>query len=174
MGKSLKRNAISILLLGVFLTSVGLSPPSRAIRAEAYYREGLAYEAEGRLELAEQRFKAAVRFDPERADAYLALGAAYIKMERLSLAERNTLRAIGLLPRASVRDSGYRGALSMAYNNLGVIEAKRSTKALMKGDKTTAAVHWKQARSYYLTALDVDKDNLHAHQNLQQSLSLSH
>jgi tetratricopeptide (TPR) repeat protein len=173
MNRLVKSIAATIILLGVFLTSVGLSPLSRTVRAKVYYQEGLTYEAEGRLELAEQRFKAALRFDPDLADAYLALGAAYLKMERLNLAEMNTLQAVGLLPRTSVRNSGYRGALSMAYNNLGVIEAKRSTAALMKGDRAAAAAHWKQSQSYYLTALDVDKDNLHAHQNLQQSLSLS-
>lgn len=173
MSKPVKISILAILALGIFLTSVGLSPPSRTVRAEAYFREGLVYDSEGRLELAEQRFKAAVKFNPEMADAYLALGAAYLKMQQLNLAERNTMIAIGLLPRSSVRESGYRGALSMAYNNLGAIETKRSFKALKIGDKTATAGHWERSRSFYLTALDIDKDNLIAYQNLQQSLSLS-
>lgn len=172
MGKFVRNSAISVLLLGVFLTSVGLSPPSPTVRAESCYREGLAYEAEGRLELAERRFKAALKYNPDMADAYLALGATYLKMERLHLAEQHTLKAIGLLPRISVREFGYRDALSMAYNNLGAIEAKRSIKALKNGDKATAAGHWEQSQSYYLAALDVDKDNQFAYKNLQQSLVL--
>lgn len=164
--------AISILLLGIFLASTGLSPPSRAVRAESYYQEGLAYEAGGRLELAEQRFKTALKFNPDMADAYLALGAAYLKMERLNLAEENTLRAIGLLPRTSVRGTAYRGALSMAYNNLGAIAAKWSVQALANADQKAAADHWQRSRSYYLAALEIDKENLLAYRNLQQSPTL--
>jgi tetratricopeptide (TPR) repeat protein len=168
----MKRNAISILLMGVFLTSVGLSPPSRSVRAESYYREGLAHEAEGRLELAEQRFQTALKYDPDMAEAYLALGATYLKVERLNLAEGNTLRAIGLLPRTSVRSSNYRGALSMAYNNLGAVAAKRSVHALADGDQLAAAGHWQQSQSYYLAALEIDSENFIALQNLQQSRAL--
>jgi hypothetical protein len=61
----------------------------------------------------------------------------------------------------------------MAYNNLGVIEAKRSTQTLMKGDGTGAAGHWQRSRSFYLSALDIDGDNVMAYQNLQQSLGLT-
>ncbi|MFC1583436.1 hypothetical protein ACFL4U_02010 [Candidatus Neomarinimicrobiota bacterium] len=172
MSKPVKHSAISILLLGVFLTSVGLSPPSRAVRAESYYREGLAYETEGRLELAEQRLKAALKFNPDMTDAHLALGATYLKMERLNLAEGHTLRAIGLLPRTSVRSSAYRGTLSMAYNNLGAISAKRSVRALADDAQMAAAGYWQRSQSYYLAALEIDRENLIAHQNLQQSLTL--
>ena len=154
----------------MFIASAGLSRPAPPTPAEVYVEEGLVYEAEGQWDLAKQRFELALKRDPDHVQAHLALGAIYLKADHLDRAEASTLKVVALLPRTAVRGWEYSQTLSMAYNNLGALEAKRSIQALLLGDRDAAERHWDVSADYYRRALEVDSENIYARVNLRRSL----
>jgi hypothetical protein len=60
-------------------------------------------------------------------------------------------------------------ALTMANNNLGALEAKRSLRALLLNDGIAAELHWRASTDYYRRALEVDSNNIYAQVNLRRS-----
>lgn len=168
--KSSSKYLIPVLIgLLMFIVSAGLSRPAAPAPAEKFFEEGLIFEEEGRLDLARQRFEQALKRNPELARAHLALGAFYLRADQLDRAEASILRVIELLPRTAVRGLEYQQTLSMAYNNLGALEAKRSIQALLMSDHSAAEGHWRASTDYYRRALEVDPSNIYAQENLRRS-----
>jgi len=103
------------------------------------------------------------------AEAYLALGAIYLKTGRIEEAEASTLRVIETLPRSQLlRGAAYKKTLSMAYNNMGVVEEMRATKAVLNCNLTAAETHRQESSSLYQNALEIDPHNSLAWYNLRQ------
>jgi len=102
------------------------------------------------------------------ARAHLALGAVYLKTRRIEEAEASLLKVIETLPRARLWGSAYSGTLSMAYNNLGVVEEMRAVKAIYRSDLTAVETHRLESKSLYQSALEIDPHNSLAWDNLRQ------
>ena len=71
---------------------VRMSNPVRTSNAEAYIREGLALQRQGRLEEALTTFEQAVKVDPTYADAHTARLAALSALGRATQADQRALK----------------------------------------------------------------------------------
>ena len=165
------KKSISIYIagFGILLVLTGFSPAVVSdILPSYYYNRGLAYEQEGRYDRAEKKLQQALRKNPVMSKAHLALGAVYLKTGRIDEAEVSLLKVIGTLPRARSWGSVYSGTLSMAYNNLGVVEEMRAVKAIYRSDLIAAEAHRLESRSLYQSALEIDPHNSLAWDNLRQ------
>ena len=154
--------------LGSLMILTGFSAPAPGPSPSHYYNKGLAYEQAGRYDRAEQQFKRAIRVNPTMAEAHLALGAVYLKAGRIDEAEATTLIALVTLPRSQLWGSSYRNTLSMAYNNMGVVEEWRAVREVLEFDLTDAEAHRANAESLYRNALELDPRNSLAWDNLLQ------
>jgi len=153
---------LALVATGGFSNFYGNTP------ATSFYTLGLDSEAVGNFEQSEYWLQAALRKDPEFAAAHLALGAIYIKSERLEEAETSTYKVFETLPAAEVWGKEYGTILSMAYNNLGVIEQYRRGRAIEDGNLAVAINHWKIAVASYDSALEIDPFNALAKENRKQ------
>ncbi len=153
---------------GILMIFAGYSPPASDTPPSYYYNKGLAYEQAGRYDRAERQFKRALRKSPLMAEAHLALGAVYLKTGRIEEAETSLLKVIETLPRSQIRGATYNTTLSMAYNNMGVIEEMRAAKAIYRFDLTAAETHRLKTSSLYQNALEFDPHNSLAWYNLWQ------
>ena len=77
--------------------------------ADAYYNLGLAYQELGKLDKAEECYKAVVILKPKHADAHNNLGNTLHDRGKLQLAELHIKEAIAIKP-----------DFTEAYNNLGL------------------------------------------------------
>ena len=146
----------------------GYSPPAPGPSPSHYYNKGLAYEQAGRYDRAERQFKRAIRVNPTMAKAHLALGAVYLKAGRIDEAEATIITAIVTLPRSQLWGSSYRSTLSMAYNNMGVVEEWRAVREVLEFELTEAEAHRANAESLYQNALKLDPRNSLALGNLRR------
>lgn len=102
------------------------------------------------------------------AKAHLALGAVYLKTGRIEKAETSMVKVIETLPRAQLWGAAYNETLSMAYNNLGVVEEMRAVMAVYRSDLTAAETHRLKSSSFYQNALEIAPYNSLAWNNLQR------
>jgi tetratricopeptide (TPR) repeat protein len=126
---------------------------------EYYYNRGLRFDEEENYDRAEEYFQRALKINPSLADAHLALGAIYLKTDELEDAERSILRALETLPRSGLRGPSYKRILSLAYNNLGVVEEKRILLAIARQDFQAAENHLTISRALYVEAMEHDPKN---------------
>jgi tetratricopeptide (TPR) repeat protein len=153
---------LALVATGGFSNFYGSTP------ATFIYSLGLDSEAVGKLGQSEYWLQTALRKDPQFAAAHLALGAIYIKSDRLEEAETSTYKVFETLPAAEVWGKEYGTILSMAYNNLGVIEQYRRGRAIEDGNLAVAINHWKIAAASYDSALEIDPFNALAKENRKQ------
>ena len=154
--------------LASLMILTGYSPPAPGPSPSHYYHKGQAYELAGRYDRAERQFKRAISVDPTMAEAHLALGAVYLKTGRIDEAEATIITAIVTLPRSRLRGRAYRNTLSMAYNNMGVVEEWRAVSEVLEFELTDAEAHRRNAQSHYHNALELDPRNSLARDNLLQ------
>lgn len=153
---------------GILMIFAGYSPTAPDTPPSYYYNKGLTYKQAGRYDRAERQFERALRKNPVMAEAHLALGAVYLKTGRIEEAETSMLKVIETLPRAQLWGAAYNTTLSMAYNNMGVIEEMRAAKAVYRFDLTAAETHTLKTSSLYQNALEFDPHNSLAWYNLRQ------
>ncbi len=154
--------------LGVLVLLTGYSPPAPGAAPSDYYEQGLAYERAGRYDRAERQFKRAIGADRLMAAAHLALGAVYLKAGRVDEAEAATSKAIATLPRSGLRGGNYAVALSMAYNNVGVVAERKAAIEVLKLDLEAAEAHRQEAESLYRNAMEINPSNSMARVNLRR------
>ena len=159
--------AISIILILVVTSgSIGCTPSWLND-----YNEGVQSQQSGKTDLAEQRFKLAVQKNPDLAEAYLNLGLIQINRGWLDGGEASTKMAIEIFERTHktiVTGSTWQQALSLAYNNLGVVEIQRSLAAEIKSNRDVAKVHWKNAMSHFRMAVSLDPMDSVAQGNVER------
>jgi tetratricopeptide (TPR) repeat protein len=148
-----------LFVIGIVLLSAGYRLPFTNVSEEHYFSKGLRFDEEENYKRAEDYFKRALKINPSLANAHLALGAIYLKTGELLEAERSLLKAIETLPRSGLRGPSYKRNLSLAYNNLGVVEEKRILQAIERQDFLAAENHLSSSRAFYLEAMEYDPQN---------------
>ena len=119
------------------------------------YNEGVQHQARGEKSLATQQFKIALQSQPDLAEPHLNLGALYDDDRLFDAAESETQQSIAILERTKttvIQGSTYQETLSLAYANLGHIQAERANESLARFDlaasqqlQTAALASWKRA-----------------------------
>ena len=153
------RLILILSVIGVVLLSAGYRLPFVKASDEHYFNKGLRFDKESKYERAEDYFQRALRVNPSHADAHLALGAIYLKTGELEEAERSIFRALEALARSGLRGPYYKKNLSLAYNNLGVVEEKRILQAIERQDFIAAESHLTNSRALYQEAMEHDPQN---------------
>lgn len=153
------RLVLILLAVGIFVLSAGYTPLFKKDSAMYYFEQGIRYDEREQYEKAEEFLEQALTINANLANAHLALGAIYLKTDRLLEAEQSTMQTIHTLPRSGVRGAEYKKILSLAYNNLGVIEEKRVIRALAEQDLAAAEDHLASSRAFYLEAMEFDPKN---------------
>jgi tetratricopeptide (TPR) repeat protein len=153
------RLILFLLAAGILVLSAGYPPLLKVGSATYYFEQGLRYDEREDYERAEEFLEQALAKNSNLANAHLALGAIYLKTDRLAEAEQSILQTIHTLPRSGVRGAAYKNILSLAYNNLGVIEEKRVIRALVEQDIAAAESHLASSRAFYLEAMEFDPKN---------------
>ncbi|MCH7858443.1 MAG: tetratricopeptide repeat protein [Candidatus Marinimicrobia bacterium] len=158
---------MATLLLGAFvITSTGFATPASTLSPEAHYQLALDAELQGAFAHAEDQFLAAVLLNPVMAEAYLGLSAVYIRFGRFAKAREALLTVIRTLPDSKLVGPQYRAALSMTYNNLGVVEEFIAEGALQARRLDAVRQHVQLAVGYYQRAVELDPRNAQARVNL--------
>lgn len=155
-----------ILIFFLIVLSTGCTPDGKND-----YNEGVQSQQSGKTDLAEQRFKLAIQKNPDLAEAYLNLGLIQINRGWLDGGEASTKMAIEIFERTHktiATGSNWQQALSLAYNNLGVIEIQRSLAAEIKSDRDVAKAHWKNAMSHFRMAVSLDSMDSVAQGNVER------
>ncbi|UCH09599.1 MAG: tetratricopeptide repeat protein [Fidelibacterota bacterium] len=153
------RVILFLLAAGVFVLSAGYTPLLKRDSATYYFEQGIRHDEREDYERAEEALRKALTINSNLANAHLALGAVYLKTDRLREAEQSIMQTIHTLPRSGVRGAEYKKILSLAYNNLGVIEEKRIIRALAEQDIPAAESHLASSRAFYLEAMEFDPQN---------------
>lgn len=134
------------------------------------YNKGVQFQQTNQTELAEQQFKLAIQQNPELAEAYLNIGLIYMNRTWLDGAEQMTNKCISILDRTQktiIEGSTLNQTLSIAYNNLGVVELGRCLQAEQKYNYVLAKQHWKSGMGYFRYAVKLDPMNSQAQANIQ-------
>jgi tetratricopeptide (TPR) repeat protein len=153
------RLILFLSVIGIVLLSAGYRLPFVKGSEEHYFNKGLRFDEEENYDRAEEYFQRALKINPSLADAHLALGAIYLKTGELEDAERSILQAIKTLPHSGLRRPSYKRTLSLAYNNLGVLEEKRILRAMARQDFHAAEDHLTSSRAFYMEAMEHDPQN---------------
>ena len=132
----------------------------------------LEFDARGQFSSAVQQLDLTLLKSPDMWEAVLARGAIYLKQERFEDAEKELLRVVFSPPGSNNFGDGYYSILSMALNNLGVVEHYRAAQALLISNYESATDHWDIAWSHFSRALRVDPTNAEAYRNLQRPRDL--
>jgi tetratricopeptide (TPR) repeat protein len=135
------------------------------------YNKALGYQTEGKIDLAEHEYKIALQKNPSLAEAHMNLGVIYLTRGWLDGAEKSTERAIEIFEstkKTYIKGSSWAQSLSIAYNNLGIVEIRRAAEAEIKSDKDGAKTHWKTAMSHFSKAVQLDASNSQAQANIKQ------
>jgi len=156
---------VSICIL-VILAIVGY-------REEGFYNynEGVKFQQTGQIELAEQQFKLAIEKNPKLAEAHLNLGMIYIDRGWYEGAEKSTRQAISVFEQTKetfVEGATWKESLSIAYNNLGVIEIAKGINEESGLDYLKGKNHWEQAMSFFHKAVELDPSNSNAQGNIKR------
>lgn len=143
---------------------------TRSSSGNEAFNKGLEYYRAGEINLAEQNYKLAISQNPKMVHAYLNLGTIYINKNLIDEAEAMTNKCIEVVEAKqdpSVNDSSSGHVLSIAYNNLGCIESRRSKQVSQTGDFSTSQNHAQKAFAHFCRALDLDPTNANAQTNLE-------
>lgn len=135
------------------------------------YNKGVKYQETGQTALAEQQYKIALQKNSDLAEAHLNLGLIYLNRGWYDGAEASTKKAVEILERTHrtlVEGSTWQQSLSLAYNNLGVVEIGRGAEKVSKLDFPTARIHWQNAMSFFRKAVELDPSNSQAQANIQR------
>jgi tetratricopeptide (TPR) repeat protein len=139
------------------------------------YNKGCEYQADGDVLLAERQFKWAIEKNPNLSEAYLNLGLIYLENDLLDLGEEMTLKSIELLKRFKktiVYGSTYEQTLSLAYNNLGVIEMDRYLQFENDYDDASAKKSWEKGMDFFYEANRLDPENSITNGNIRKFANL--
>jgi tetratricopeptide (TPR) repeat protein len=129
------------------------------------YNEGVQHQARGEKFLAEQLFTIALQSQPDLAEAHLNLGALYDDDGLIDAAEAETQQSIAILERTKttlVEGSTYQQTLSMAYTNLGRIQAERANASFARFDFVESQQLQTAAMASYKRAVALDPTNVRA------------
>lgn len=135
------------------------------------YNLGCDLQAQGDAVSAERQFKLALEQNPDLAEAYLNLGLIYIEDGRLELGEEMTRKSIQLLERARktiVLGNTFEQTLSLAYNNMGVIEMDRYAKYNRALEYEDARKSWRRGMDHFYTAQRLDPQNSISNKNIRR------
>lgn len=163
--RTLHRIIFSGCILSIFCLLAGC-----ADQGIANFKKAVKYHQSGQSTLAEQQYKLALEKNPELAGAHLNLGLIYIENGLYDEAESSTRKAIEIYERTKgtfIRSSTWQQSLSLAYNNLGVIEMTRCKQAELSDDFATAKSHWKNGMIYFRKAIELDPLNSKAQSSIQ-------
>ena len=122
----------------------------------------------GQMTLAEQKFKLALERNPDLAEAHLNLGKIYLQSGRLDGAQIETEKAVQIFDRTKktiVKGATFEQSLSIAYNNLGAIEAGRVVRV---SDSAQQRLHREAAMTDFRKAVELDPSNAQAKANIQR------
>ena len=146
-----------LLLILIFLSSCATTRENIQ-KATAYYKIGLSYFYENKIQSAFVEFQKALELNPEDKDALNALGLVYLKFEDFQKARELFIEAVTIDP-----------DFSDAYNNLGVTytnmgkwsEAVDSFKKALKNPlyKTPENAYYNLGNAYYRLGLIDDAIN---------------
>jgi len=101
-------------LLAILLIGISSSHFACGDEATKHYNQGVAYEKQGKYDLAIESFKRAIDINPDYAEVHYNLGLAYHNQGKYDLAIESFKRAISIDP-----------DLAKAYGNLGVTYEKQ-------------------------------------------------
>lgn len=135
------------------------------------YNEGVKFQQTGQIELAEQQFKLALEKNPKLAEAHLNLGMIYIDRGWYEGGEKSTLQAIKIFEQTKetfIEGSTWKQPLSIAYNNLGVIEIARGINKESDFDYLKGKTYWEKAMSFFHKAVELDPSNSNAQGNINR------
>jgi len=136
-----------------------------------HYNKGVEFQQTGQIELAEQQFRLALEKDPNFAETHLNLGWIYIDRGWYEGGEKSTKQAIKLFEQNKdtlIEGSTWKQALSLAYNNLGIIEIAREINEESKLDYFKAKANWEKAMSFFQKAIELDPLNSQAQSNIKK------
>src|ERR1700738_3501241 len=109
------------------------------------YNNGVNHQGTKQSTLAEQDYKLALQQNPSLAEAHLNLGIMYMDTQWWDDAEEETKQAVALFEKTKttlVAGATWQQSLSIAYNNLGVIEMSRAQGFDASRNSTQARSHW--------------------------------
>jgi tetratricopeptide (TPR) repeat protein len=135
------------------------------------YNQGVQHQQKGERTLAEQQFKIALQQDPDLAEAHLNLGLLYIEDGWLEGAEEHTQAAITIFERTKrtyVEGATYAESLSLAYNNLGVIQLQRWSQKVLTGSPSEVKRLCADAAADFRKAIDLNRANSKAQANMSR------
>lgn len=126
------------------------------VKGMTQYNAGVEYLGSKNYSGAEQKFKLALKENPELAEAHLNLGLIYMETGWNEGAKQETEAALAIFERTNqtiVEGSTVEQSKAMAHNNLGAIASRI-------GDLT-------EAKSQYEMAVQLDPTNAQAQANLK-------
>ncbi len=137
--------------LSVLLLVASLAAPARADRAEALYKEGMAYKNQGKIDEAIAAFEKAVAERPNHVMAWSSLGTLYKKKEQYDKAVAAYEKATELSPKTAV-----------LWANLGYVYARanRADDAIVALLKSCRIDHKDAAMHAFLGTLFRQKGNI--------------
>ena len=112
------------------------------------YNEALEYQASGKLDLAEQEYRIALKKNPELAEAHMNVAVIYLERGWLEEVEESTKKAIEIFEKTQktwIKGPSWGRSLAIAYNNLGMVEINRAIQAERKTMKGRAKSLWEVA-----------------------------
>lgn len=156
-----------------YLSKIFQGSPARPLPVPGVqeYNQGLNYQETNQLTLAEQQYNLAIQENPDLAEAYLNLGVIYLNNAWYDGAEQTTNKCISTLQRTQktlVKGSTVNQTLSIAYNNLGMVEIGRAIQAESKSNSFLARNHWKKGMAYYRKAVQLDPTDSQAQANIEK------
>lgn len=135
------------------------------------YNKGINYQENNHTALAEQQYKLAIKKNPNLAEAYLNLGLIYIEDGWLEGGEKMTLKSISLFKSSNktiITGNTLEQSLSIAYNNLGVIEIQRAIEYEIDYNYLLSKSHWEKGMEYFYVAVNLDATNSKAQSNIKR------
>ncbi len=109
--KSMKTRSLSLALVlsGLILLFGCAGSLEHKREADSFYKVGVSYLKEGKLQMAFVQFQKALQLDPDNKNVLNSLGLVYLQLEEYDKAEELFLKSVSIDPE-----------FSDAYNNLGV------------------------------------------------------
>jgi tetratricopeptide (TPR) repeat protein len=158
-------------LIGLVFVCVCFIFVGCSVQGMSEYNKGLEYQSEKKIDLAEHEYKLALQKNPYLAEAHMNLAVIYLERGWLDGAEASAKRAVEVFEitkKTLIKGSTYQQSLSLAYNNLGVVEMHRAVGAETKSDSETAKARWKNGMSYFQKAVELDSSNSQAQANIER------
>src|SRR5438552_1993528 len=114
-------------------------PAPDETKSNVFYEQGMSYEADGKLDLAEECYRQAIDTHPQNAEAFARLGSVALKQHQLAQAVIMCQKAIQLRPESAVAHH----LLGQALYQTGELSmALRSWKRALELDDTLIEAHY--------------------------------